>query len=63
MPESWSTMFDFGLPGGLAGETEITCPHCQASQKVSVNDPCGVESYQCRECDLGFSVNWDHGTP
>jgi hypothetical protein len=39
-------IYEFCFPGGLTGETEISCPHCDALLTVPVNDPTGEESYQ-----------------
>jgi hypothetical protein len=39
--------YELCFPGGLTGETEISCPHCNALLTVPVNDPNGQESYQC----------------
>jgi len=46
------------FPGGLTGETEISCPHCKTLLTVSVSDPTGEESYQCCKCQDGFVVDW-----
>ncbi len=50
--------YEFCFPGGLTGETEISCPHCKALQTVLVADPNGRESYQCCQCQKGFVVDW-----
>ena len=53
--------YELCFPGGLTGETEIACPHCNTLLTVSVNDPNGQESYQCCECQKGFMVDWASG--
>ncbi len=53
--------YELCFPGGLTGETEISCPHCDALLTVPVNDPNGEESYQCCECQKGIMVNWASG--
>ena len=54
-------IYEFCFPGGLTGETEIACPHCDALLTVPVNDPNGEESYQCCKCQKGFVVDWASG--
>ena len=54
-------IYEFCFPGGLTGETEISCPHCDALLTVPVNDPNGEESYQCCKCQKGFVVDWASG--
>ena len=54
-------IYEFCFPGGLTGETEISCPHCDALLTVPVNDPNGEESYQCCQCQKGFVVDWASG--
>jgi DNA-directed RNA polymerase subunit RPC12/RpoP len=46
------------FPGALTGETEVTCPHCNALLTVPVNDPLGEESYRCCKCGGSLLVNW-----
>jgi len=53
--------YELCFPGGLTGETEISCPHCKTLLTVPVNDPNGEESYQCCRCQKGFVVHWASG--
>ena len=53
--------YELCFPGGLTGETEISCPHCKTLLTVPVNDPTGEESYQCCKCQGGFVVDWASG--
>ncbi len=53
--------YELCFPGGLTGETEISCPNCDALLTVPVNDPNGEESYQCCQCQKGFVVDWASG--
>ena len=46
------------FPGGLTGEADVGCPHCDAQFTVPVDDPNGSEAYRCRGCGSGFVVNW-----
>ena len=50
------------FPGALTGETEVTCPHCNALLTVPVNDPLGEESYRCCKCGGSLHVNWASGS-
>ena len=53
--------YELCFPGGITGETEIDCPHCNTLLTVPVNDPTGEESYQCCKCQQGFTVDWASG--
>jgi DNA-directed RNA polymerase subunit RPC12/RpoP len=53
--------YELCFPGGLTGETEISCPHCKTLLTVPVNDPTDEESYQCCKCQKGFVVDWASG--
>jgi hypothetical protein len=54
-------IYEFCFPGGLTGETEISCPLCKTLLTVPVNDPLGEESYLCCQCQKGFVVDWANG--
>lgn len=54
-------IYEFCFPGGLTGETEMSCPHCDALLTVPVNDSNGEGSYQCCQCQKGFVVDWASG--
>jgi len=53
--------YELCFPGGLTGETEISCPHCKTLLTVPVNDPTDEKSYQCCKCRGGFVVDWASG--
>ena len=50
--------YELCCPGGLTGETEIDCPHCDTLLTVPIDDPNGEESYQCYNCRTVFVVDW-----
>ena len=54
-------IYEFCFPGGITGETEISCPHCKTLLTVPVNDPTGEESYQFCKCQKRFVVDWASG--
>ncbi len=53
--------YELCFPGGITGETEISCPHCNTLLTVPVNDPTAEESYQCCQCQKDFVVDWASG--
>lgn len=53
--------YEFAVPGGILGQTELDCPYCDESLVLPVNEPFGEESYQCRECSGAFEVDWGEG--
>ena len=53
--------YELCFPGGLTGETEISCPHCKTLLTVPVNDPNGEEAYQYFQCQKSFVVDWPNG--
>jgi transposase-like protein len=50
--------YELCFPGAITGETEVTCPHCNALLTVPVDDPLGTQSYRCCQCQAVFTVNW-----
>ena len=50
--------YEFAVPGGILGQTELDWPYCDESLVLPVNEPCGQESYQCSECSGAFEVDW-----
>ena len=53
--------YEICFPGAITGQTEVNCPYCSELLTVPVNDPMGLESYQCSECNGSFEVDWGEG--
>lgn len=49
--------YDLCFHGGIAGETELSCTHCNTLLAVPVNDPTYEESYRGYKCHGGFGGN------
>lgn len=50
--------YEICFPGGITGEAEVRCPHCQSLLTVPVRDPTAEERYRCPECSSSFTVDW-----
>lgn len=53
--------YELCFPGAITGEAEINCPYCSEWITVPVDDPMGLESYQCNACQDVFDVDWGNG--
>ena len=49
--------YELCFPGGITGETEIGCPHCNTLLTVPVSDTNSQESYQCCNCQKSFMAD------
>lgn len=50
--------YEICFPGAITGETEVTCPHCNALLTVPVDDPMGTAQFRCANCGQSFVVNF-----
>lgn len=51
-------LYELLFPGAITGETEVTCPHCNALLTVPVDDPMGTAEFRCSNCGHTFSVSF-----
>jgi len=54
--ELWN--YEIAIPGSITGQGEVVCPACGTTLHVPVDDPNGIQSYQCQRCLGAFEIDW-----
>ena len=56
LEELWN--YEIAIPGAITGQGEVVCPACETALVVPVDDPNGIQSYQCQRCLGAFEIDW-----
>ena len=50
--------YEIAIPGSITGQGDVACPNCGTDLVVPIEDPNGIQSYQCQRCLGAFEVEW-----
>ncbi len=50
--------YEIAIPGAITGQGEVACPNCGTMLVVQLEDPNGIQSYECSRCSGSFEVDW-----
>jgi len=50
--------YELCMPGAITGQGDVACPNCGTMLVVQLEDPNGIQSYECQRCLGTFEIDW-----